>query len=212
MDRLITKLTIAFLFLSGLAQAQAPVRLRTGDVTVPELTDALADSLNRVLPRTGGRAYLLLQLDRLPDAADRKRFAAAGVELEQYLSDLSYTAAVRGPIARAVLRPLGVRGAWAFRPEQKIDPALLAAKLPAWATKAAGTVNVLVRVPKSITVGDAVAAFLAAGHKVTTLEWSTWHVVGLQVSLQRLKALALMPVVDYVQAEPPQAQPLHYPS
>ncbi|TCJ14318.1 T9SS type A sorting domain-containing protein [Flaviaesturariibacter flavus] len=212
MHRLLTKITFLFLLFSGAASAQNRVRLRSGDVDVPELTDALADSLNRVLPRSGGRAYLLLQLDRVPDAADRKRLTAAGVELEQYLSGLSYTAAVSGPLSRAGLRPLGVRGAWAFRPEQKIDPALLAPQLPAWATRAAGTVNVLVRVPKSMMVSAAVATFLAAGHKVTTLEWSRWHVVGLQVSLQQLKALALLPEVDYVQAEPPQAAPLNYPS
>jgi hypothetical protein len=211
MRRLFLKLTTIFLFFASVCAAQGvpAVRLRTGDVAVPALSDVLLDSLNRQLPRTNGRAYVLLQFGRIPDADARKWLQSQGIELEQYLPELAYTATVNGALSRVALQQGGVRGIWAFRPEQKIDPLLLQPQLPVWAIQSAGTVNLLVRVTDGSSVGNAVAALNAAGFRVTGMEWSAWRVLGLQVSLQRLRELAALPFIGFVQAEPPAAQPLN---
>jgi hypothetical protein len=212
MNRLLFKLTAFLVFFSSICAAQEGpgVRLRSGSFTLPAPDDVLLDSLNRTLPRVSGKSLLLLQFADIPDADARKRLSAAGVEIGQYVPDNAYTAVVSGSLSRSALESGGVRGIWALLPEQKMDPILLTGRLPVWALSVAGMVDVLVHVPLSFSIGEAVALFNERGFKITSLEWSSAHVLGLQVPITQLRALAALPCLDYMQPAPPAPQMLNY--
>ncbi|RYY63912.1 MAG: peptidase S8/S53 subtilisin kexin sedolisin, partial [Chitinophagaceae bacterium] len=180
-----------------------PLLLKTGPQAVPALSAALVDSFNRTLPRVAGQAQLVLQFDRIPTDAERKWLLGGGVELLQYVPEGAYTAQVRLPLSESVLAQGGVRGLWALRAEQKMDPLLASGTVPAWAVKVTGTVNVLVRIPDATPVAGALAELQTRGFFITNRDWLAYRIVGLQVAVARLRELALLPIVDYVQAEQP---------
>jgi hypothetical protein len=206
-------LTFLLLFCSSFAlgQENTPrLHLKTGLQPVPVLTAELVDSFNRVLPRAEGKAYLVVSFLSLPGAGQRKILEQQGVELIQYLPDLSYTATVRLPLNKNSLQQAGVFGLFALRPIQKIDPLLLRPQLPAWAVRNAGTVNLLVVVTKTMTVSSAIAGLTERGYRITTLELQGMHVIGVQSGITRLQELAGLPFIEYVQPEPPAPQSLNF--
>ncbi|GAB4094141.1 S8 family serine peptidase [Flaviaesturariibacter terrae] len=199
----LTLLLLAIAVIAGGQEAAPALQLKTGPQPVPALSGPLVDSLNRSLPKVAGRAYLVLQFYQIPTAEQRKYLSGAGIELLQYVPYGAYTASVRMPLSRSVLASGGVRGLWALSPLQKLDPMLSGPLPPTWAVKVTGTVNVLVRIPDAVPVGDALAEFGRRAFFITGRDWLSYRIVGLQLPFARLRELAGLPIVDYVQAEQP---------
>ncbi|RYY40217.1 MAG: T9SS type A sorting domain-containing protein [Chitinophagaceae bacterium] len=210
MNRFSLRLTLLFLLIAQLVLGQAGyLQLKTGRQEVPALSRALVDSFNRTLPRAAGRGYLVLQFEQLPTQANRKMLQAAGVELLQYVPDGGYTASLRMPFSEASLRQAGVRGILALEARQKLDPLLADGLVPAWAVKVRGTVNVLIRITDAVLMDIALSELQARAFYLTNRDWEKYRVVGVQVPVARLQELALLPIVDYVQAEQP-VTPLNF--
>ncbi|GAA4322397.1 S8 family serine peptidase [Flaviaesturariibacter amylovorans] len=213
MDRIRNTLLLVLLCFAGSLAAQEPastIRLRTGALSVSTPDRHLVDSLSRTLPRIGGRVQWVLQFGSVPAEGVRKALAAAGIELQQYLGEGTYTAAVAGTPAVSALAAAGVRGLSALAPEQKMDALLKRAQLPAWAVATPGTIDVLIRVPKSFSIATILTALQERRLPVTDLALQRYGILGLRLAPSRLRELAALPFVEYLQPRPPAPQPLNY--
>jgi len=202
-------LVILLLLTAVRAGAQLmPVQLKTGPLQVPELSVARTDSINRSVPAFANRRQLLLQFAAIPSAATIKWLESRGILLQDYVPDNAYTALVEGPLSQPLLQEGGVRGIWVLLPEQKIDMHLLRPQLPPWALRAGGSIQLLVRITAGMPVGDALVVLQKRGFRVAGLEWQHAGVVALQAPVERLRELAALPFVGYVQADLPRPQVL----
>lgn len=202
----------AVLLLSSFVQAQSSdeIQLKSGTIRpIPNLEQALLDSFNQQsVP--GQRQLLILQFHTLPGERQRILLQAAGIELLEYLPSLAYTATVARPLQKTVLADAGVRAVLSLQPEWKMDPLLLRNPVPSWAVKAPGTVEVWISFPKTVPVTTVIDGLKDRNITVTSLERQAYRILALRVAANRLRELAALPFVEYVQPAPPADQPLNY--
>ena len=103
----------------------------------------------------GTQRHVILQLDRIPNASERKALEASGIKLVQYLSDRGWFATVKGGLtAEAMSR---VRGSWNILPDDRLAPSLARGPIPAHAVAPDGRIWIEI-----LAFGDADFDALAA--------------------------------------------------
>ena len=103
----------------------------------------------------GTQRHVVLQLDRIPNASERKALEATGIKLVQYLSDRGWFATVKGGLtAEAISR---VRGSWNILPADRLAPSLARGPIPAHAVAPDGRIWIEI-----LAFGDADFDALAA--------------------------------------------------
>ncbi|RYY97519.1 MAG: T9SS type A sorting domain-containing protein, partial [Chitinophagaceae bacterium] len=80
----------------------------------------------------------------------------------------------------------------------------------AWAVRSAGTVEVLLRVTNSFSIASILTVLGEQRFAVTDLGLQRYGILGLRVEAARLRSLAALPFVEYLQPRPPAPQPLNY--
>ncbi|MDB5253534.1 MAG: family serine peptidase, partial [Flaviaesturariibacter sp.] len=206
------RLLLLFLLLplAGLFAQRGPVvRLRTGDLQPEALADSSIERFFRTAPQHEGKIYGLLQLNALPTVETRAKLAAAGVELLQYLPEAAYSARLSRPLTAAQLKGMDVRALVSLPPRRKMDPFLASGRLPAWAVRQAGSVDVLVELAPGVSASSVVPLLADRGLRVIGTGLATFGILKLRISTDMLDVLAGLAFIDYVQSAPPPDAPLN---
>lgn len=91
-----------------------------------------------------GKHYVAVQFYALPGQAEKERLQAAGISLQDYLPNLTYTAVIAQNATLQAFKSGGIRSVFQLTAEQKTVPALLRQDFPAHAVKLKGTVDLTV--------------------------------------------------------------------
>ncbi len=202
-----------FLITSSNASAQKnySVDFKNGSIVPePNLRKAYLDSFSTTLKRHNNKALVLLQFENIPDAAALQLLSANGVQLLEYISGNAYTATIGATPNAGVLANAKARSVVALQPRQKMDPFLAKGMVPSWAVKAPGTIDVLISFPKTFSVTEVLAALKNLNVEVIDLAYQQYRILSLRIAVSRFEEIAAQPFVEYLQAAPPESQPLNY--
>ncbi len=194
-----------------LAQNNFSISLRNGAVTPgPNLRPGFVDSFNKKTARVNNKSLVVLQFEKLPSQAARKVLAANGIELLDYVSGNAYTATVSGNLNAPGLMQAQVRSLVELEPKHKMSTFLAAGKIPSWAVKAAGTVDVWISFPKTFSASEVLEQLKQRNVEVLSLSHQSYRILVLRLATNRLTELASLPFIEFVQPAPAGDQPLNY--
>ncbi len=212
LNQLLILSTLLLLSCYVLAQNNSHTIFLRNSTIIPaaNIRQGYVDSLNTRLVRSNNKALVMIQFDRLPTEDQRKELLNNRLELLDYLSGNTYTATIHGNLYASALSRVKTRSVLELFPEQKMSPSLAQGKLPSYAVKAAGTIDLWVSFPKSFTINEVVTALKAKNIDILSQEHQGFRILALRLASERLPELAALPFIDYVQPAPPEDQPLNY--
>src|SRR5690242_10359581 len=95
-----------------------PVLLRSGSLPAPVSTHKFIDSFNSSF--SGKKVILLLRFVSVPDEKKRLALLDGGIELLTYVPHNAYTACIRKPLNRDLLKHAGVNSMFALTAREKL--------------------------------------------------------------------------------------------
>ncbi len=200
-------LITACLLWSFLAHAQDDNRYRLqlqsgGFIPEKNISAERLGQLSQRSQKISGQSLLLLQFEKSPDEATRRQLKNAGIELLEYIPNNAYTATVNQSLSPELMQRLQVRAVLELSPEQKMQPTLARQQFPAHAVKTAGTVDVWISFPKTFDFATVTTELLQRNFSINHTHYQHYRIIGLQVPQDRVRELASLPIVEYVQAAP----------
>jgi hypothetical protein len=203
----------SLLFFSSVAFAQNnfSIAFRNGAVR-PEtnIRQSFIDSFNKRALRVNNKSFVVLQFEKLPTEDIRKTLSANGIELLDYVSANAYTASITGNLKTAGLQQAEVRSVVLLSPQQKMSAWLAQNKIPSWAVKSAGTVDVWISFPKTFSVEEVLDQLRQRNMEVTSITHQAYRILALRIASNQINELASQPFIDYIQPAPPASQPLNF--
>jgi hypothetical protein len=202
--RCLVLLLCTLLPFSGNAQNTADYRLllRTGSFTPEKNVSDNTGTINRKTSPADDRSFVIIQFEKIPDQNERQQLGNEGIELLDYIPNYAYTATVKGSLNGAALRNTKARAIVNLTAEQKMQPGLANGNIPPHAVIEAGTVDVWISFPRSFTFDQVQAGLKNSGFSIISDLFKNYEILTLRVPAGRLKELALLPFVQYVQAIP----------
>lgn len=161
------------------------------------------DQVKSLLPLYKGRNFAVLQFSKMPGEKERKLLEQAGLFLLDYVSNNAYTVVVHRTVSPQFLQDAGINALLPVPAEVKLAPVLRQEKFPAFAVKVPGKVDVLISITKALTVSETVDDLVKAGVEVLHNDWEAYHIITARVSQHKVKEIAALPFVNYVQPLPP---------
>ncbi|MFW5942248.1 MAG: S8 family serine peptidase [Chloroflexota bacterium] len=152
-------------------------------------------------------AYGLIQLETVPDEAQRAQLEAAGVELLGYIPHNSWLA--RFPADNGRVRALTfVRWMGPLLPQDKVDPAIYGGNFGSWAVNNDETVNLWVTPFAGVTLEEA-ERLIAAHEGAITRQETEYHRLHITLPPEQLAALASEDKIQWITQAPPPRQSLN---
>lgn len=202
-NRLILLSLLFFLTSQLFAQKDFSVQLKTGTVRVqPNIQKPVLDSFNAKALRFQQKAFAVLQFESIPTEETKKLLTSKGIELLEYIPDNAYTVSVSGDVDLNILQQSKARAIFQLAPEQKMETRLSLGLLPPSAVKIPGTIDVWVSFPKTFTSADVIHELKGLNYDILSAQYQTHRILSLRIASNRLKDLAALPFVEYVQAAP----------
>ena len=166
------------------------------------------DQFNRKAFRTQGKTFAVIQFEKIPTIEERKQLQLAGIELLDYIPNNAYTVIIAGSLNTTILSDLKARAVVELAPEQKMQPELAKGNFPPWDVKTAGTIDVWISFPKSFSYETVSNELRNKNFDITSGLYKNYHVISLRIPIQRLRGLASLPFIEYVEAAPNEDQSL----
>jgi hypothetical protein len=198
--RFVFMLTILLSQLGSYGQSDKYLLKVRGGEFVPEA------NANRFKPdpswmsRTGHGAhqYVVLQFETLPTYDQQKRLSGNGIELLEYIPELSYTARISNAIQSADLQEAGIRSIFYLKPENKTVPALLQGIAPAHAILQPGWADLTVLTYEKMNRSEIQSAFFSLGAQVLE-EMPLFKRFTVRTPIANMKRLAEISFVQWVE-------------
>lgn len=197
------------------ANAQQPARqyslkLASG-AFVPEknISAEKIRAINGRQLRVRGRQLVVIQFEELPGAAQRQELQQAGITLLEYVPDNAYMAIVNGDIKAEPLQRHKARAIVELQAEQKMQPQLARGTYAPRIVRAGGLIDVWISFPRAFTEAEVREELLAHGYAIAGDQYKEYRILALTVPVAQLRALAALPVIEYVQAAPAEDQLLN---
>jgi hypothetical protein len=210
LNRYLVLPVLVFLSLSAFSQDNS-IRLKTGTVfTKPNIQKAVIDSFNSHAARFQQKAFAVIQFRTIPAEETRKLLSSEGIELLDYLPDNAYTVTISGHADLNILQRAGATSIFQLAPEQKMETRLSLGMIPPAAIKVAGTMDVWISFPKTFSAADVVNNLKQLNMDVLSVQYQAYRILSLRIAANRLKDLAALPFVEYVQPAPGADQVLNY--
>ena len=179
------------------------LKLRSGNLVPPKnITQESVKNFKKRLQKVNGKSFAVLQFDKIPTTEHREELSAAGVELMEYLPDMSYNVSFNKEIDYVLLLKVGARAIIELTPEQKMHPAMAKGIFPSWATKTPGMIDVWISYPKTISFEEIKKLLQEKNIRISSTDYKEYHVIGLQIGIQRIAEIASLPFIEYVEAAP----------
>ncbi len=152
------------------------------------------------MSRTGHGVYqyVVLQFQTLPTYAHRKTLAGKGIELLEYIPELSYTARINNSIQSADLQLAGVRSIFYLKPENKTVPLLLQGIVPAHAILKNGWADLTILTYEKMNRTDVQSALFSLGGQVLE-EMPMFNRFTVRTPISNMSRLVELPFVQWVE-------------
>lgn len=182
---------------------QYPLRLASG-IVFPDknISAEKIAAINKRQLRVRGRQLLVVQFDEMPTVARRQELAQAGISLLEYVPDNAYMAIVNGDIKWDVLLRNKARAVVELKAEQKMQPQLAQGLYPRRIINAGGTLDIWISFPGAYTEMEVREELQTRGYVVSSDLYKDYRVLALTIPAERLRDLAVLPFVEYMQAAP----------
>lgn len=205
-------LTVLLLLSSTLfAQVDPSIQFKNGTVKIqPNIQQAAIDSFNTKAVRYQQKTFAVLQFQSLPTEESKKMLSANGVELLEYIPNNAYTVTISENLDVQILQSVNARAVFQLAPEQKMETRLSLGIIPPSSVKVAGTIDVWISFPKTFSSTDVITNLKGLNIDVLSTQYLPYRILSLRIASNRLKDLAALPFVEYVQAAPSGDQPLNY--
>jgi len=210
-------LTTLFILLSIISFSQkdesSALQLRSGKVfTEKNINEENVKSFTERLQKVNGKSFAVLQFEQLPSETKKQELAASGIQLLEYISGNAYTICISKSIDQTILQRAGARSILELSAEQKMHPSMAKGIFPSWAIRTPGMVDVWISFPKSLSFEELQILLRERNFQITTTDYKNFHIIGLKITIQRIKELGSLPFVDYIEPAPHKAQMLNYES
>lgn len=199
---LIAALLVAF---TSFAQdsSKYAIALRSGSfIPARNITSTHIASLNQLTSKTSTPRFILLQFEQMPGEAEKKALAATGIELLEYIPQNTYTATIKGGLTEELLQRVKARAVVELLPEQKMALPLVTGDIPISALRSQGMVDVWISYPRTVTYESVTREMLLRKIEVISIPYEAYHVIAVRVARDRLKELAGLSFVEYMQPAP----------
>ena len=184
--------------------------LKTGSFTpVKNITASLIDTVNKKAFHPRGKSFIVIQFEKIPTESEKQQLRQEGIELLDYIPNKAYTATVTGLLNFTVLNRVKTRAIVELTPEQKMQPILAAGIFPNWAVKTPGTIDVWISFPKAFSYETVSNEIRTRNFDITSTEFKGYNIIALRIAADRIKELASLPFIDYVQAAPKEDEPVN---
>jgi len=160
------------------------------------------NQLHRSAVKIDGKAFVIIQFEKIPTEKEKEQLKQSGIELLDYIPNNAYTAIINGSPDLAILQQINARSIIELTAIQKMQPDLAKGNFPSWAVKVAGTVDVLISFPKAFSFETVKNELRSRNFDIISTDYKEYRIVALRVGVQRLGELALLPFIEYVQALP----------
>lgn len=212
MRPLILLLALLGLFVAADGQVRThTIPLKAGELYMrPGLHKAAIDSFNAAIDTKFNKSVLLLRFRQLPGSDVQKSLSGQGITLLQYVTDNVYLASVSGKLNADGLQRSDVMAMHPWLPRLKLSPLLATGKIPAYAVKATGTMDVHVLIPGSFSIVEAESFLSAHNYVIVDKTWSQFGQLTLRISEKQLQQLATFPFVQYIEPVGKEPEPLTF--
>lgn len=143
--------------------------------------------------------YVLIQFRALPDQATKDRLKNKGIELIDYIPNLSYTAAVNKNTDISILKIFPVRSVYRFESIQKTVPALMRNEVPYYAIKQAGYADLFVITYEKMALNKIGSSISALGGSILE-DMPSFRTFTVRIPIGNIQHLIGLPFVQW--AEP----------
>jgi len=167
------------------------------------------NQFNQKASRVQGKAFAIIQFEKIPSVEERKLLQQSGIELLNYIPNNAYTVTITGSLNPSLLANLKVRSIIEPVPMQKMQPELAKGIFPAWAIKVAGTIDVWMSFPKTFSFETVNTELRSKNFDIISSLFKNYGIIILRVPVQRLNELASLPYVEYIESAPHEEQPLN---
>lgn len=197
------RLLVLLFFFPVIASAQDKkdysIKLNSGSFTPAEnITGIQSNSALLANSLFIDKFYLTVQFWSLPDEATKARISAAGIQLMDYIPNLSYTAAIASGINPATFRGFNIRSIFQLTTEQKTVPALIKGTFPSHAVKEAGKVDVTVITYEKMNAAT-ISKSLLDIDAVIIEDMPVFRSFTIRISQNKVKDLVNMPFIQWVE-------------
>jgi hypothetical protein len=205
-------LLFAPLFFSSCLHAQDyTIQLKSGAVHLqPNIRKSVVDSFNSKSARFRQKTFAIVQFESLPTEATRKMLSANGIDLLEYIPNNAYTVTITGSPSSAILEQVKARSIFQPLPEQKMEERLASGIYPSSAVKVAGTIDVWISYAKSFSPQEVISNVRQLNMDILSTQYQAYRLLSIRVASSRLRELAALPFVEYVQGAPGEDQPLNF--
>jgi hypothetical protein len=208
----LTLLSLLLLFSPALfAQADYSLHLKNGFVTLqPNIRKAIIDTFNLKAKLFQHKTFAILQFESIPTEATKKLLSANGIELLEYIPNNAYTVTISRTPSSTILEMAKARSILQPSAEMKMESRLASGIIPPSAIKVAGTLDVWISFPKTYSSEDVINNLNQLNIDVLSVQYQSYRILSLRIASNRLKELAALPFVEFVQAAPAGDQPLNF--
>ena len=173
-------------------------------IPAPGLEIAAIQSQRAAVPdaSSSANAHFLMQFNTLPNAAERARLAAQGINLIAYVTGNAYIASAATTRLNALASAAGARWAGPLAPTDKIAPQLTAGAIAPWAQAAQGRIVLTVQFHQDVALADARALIARVGGQVVGEAPNNLSITAL-FDPSQVQQIAREDAVQYVDAVGP---------
>ena len=194
----------------GQDEKQYQLKLQSG-TQIPQ-KNILAQNIlefNNKVNRVNGKAFIVIQFEKIPTDTDKKFLVQKGIQLHDYISANAYTATVTNTIDAFSLQNVKARAIFEMKPADKMQSILAKEIIPSWAIKVQGTVDLWISFPSSFSFEEIREQLAAKNFDLQSVRFKDYRILELRISTERINELASLPFIDYVQPVPQEDQLLN---
>lgn len=184
--------------------------LKNGVITSqPAISEVSVRGINQKVLSKHKRSLVVIQFDSLPSEEEKNRLKGEGVQLLDYIPDKAYSAMITRQLSIASLQKFKTRAILELKATQKMSPDLASGLFPAHAVKESGALDVWISYPRSFSYEEVVAELVENKYNLEDDLYKDYRILELRVPIPRLKELAEMSFVEFIQAVPPIDAPVN---
>jgi hypothetical protein len=158
----------------------------------------------------GGVHYVALQFNELPTESIKASLKKANVNLIDYLPNLAYTATLPESMDISTLKNFNVRSVFVLTASQRTTQDILAKKIPSYAVKQAGYVDVSFMMYEYLTE-DKITNDLKKLKATILLNVKAFKMYTIRLPQNKLQSLLALPYVQWVELIAPNNVPENLP-
>lgn len=155
------------------------------------------------------RSLVVIQFENLPSEEEKRRLKEDGIQLLDYIPDRAYSAMITREVSLTALRKFKTRTVLELKAEQKMSLDLVAGSFPVHAIKEHGSLDVWISYPRSLSYPEVLSELVSNNYKVISDLHKEYRILELRIPFSKLRELAEMAFVEYVQAIPGNDSPIN---